>query len=98
MMDEQAHREDRPMKPQVVAHELGKRLADDAIVAWLDEYYNDQFNSGVSCRPPIMTCFRADDSKRFSQIVAALPKMVHTTLALSEWFRIAERMEHATHY
>jgi len=30
-MDEQASRPERPMKPQVVAAELGKRLADDAI-------------------------------------------------------------------
>src|SRR5215213_10996450 len=29
----QASRMDRPMKPQVVAHELGQRLRDDAIVA-----------------------------------------------------------------
>jgi hypothetical protein len=87
------HMEGDPMPGVGISH-----WRDDAIVAWLDEYYNDQFNSGVNCRPPIMTCFRADDSKRFSQIVAALPKMVHTALALSEWFRIAERMEHATHY
>src|SRR3989440_1121995 len=31
-MHERATRTDRPMKPQVVAHELGKRLRDDAIV------------------------------------------------------------------
>jgi hypothetical protein len=87
------HMEGDPMPGVGISH-----WRDDAIVAWLDEYYSDQFNSGVNCRPPIMTCFRADDSKRFSQIVSALPKMVHTALALSEWFRIAERMEHATHY
>ncbi|MDB5310916.1 MAG: pyruvate oxidase [Gemmataceae bacterium] len=33
LMLEQATRTDRPMKPQVVAHELGKRLRDDAIVS-----------------------------------------------------------------
>ena len=71
---------------------------DDAIVAWMDEYCEDQFNSGVNCRPYIINCFRAEDGKRFSQIVSALPKLVHTALALSEWFRIAERMENATHY
>src|SRR3982751_5597269 len=31
-MLERATRTDKPMKPQVVAHELGKRLRDDAIV------------------------------------------------------------------
>jgi pyruvate dehydrogenase (quinone) len=33
LMEERTSRPDRPMKPQVVAHELGRRLADDAIVA-----------------------------------------------------------------
>src|SRR5438034_6799962 len=33
LMDERASRRDTPMKPQVVAHELGKRLRDDAIVS-----------------------------------------------------------------
>ncbi len=32
LMQERATRRDRPMKPQVVAHELGRRLRDDAIV------------------------------------------------------------------
>jgi pyruvate dehydrogenase (quinone) len=32
-MDEQASRPDKPMKPQVLAHELGVRLGSDAIVA-----------------------------------------------------------------
>lgn len=32
-MDEQATRTDRPMKPQVLARELGRRLREDAIVA-----------------------------------------------------------------
>jgi pyruvate dehydrogenase (quinone) len=32
VMNKQATREDKPMKPQVVAHELGKRLNNDAIV------------------------------------------------------------------
>src|SRR5437870_2793313 len=32
LMEERGTRRDRPMKPQVVAWELGKRLADDAIV------------------------------------------------------------------
>jgi pyruvate dehydrogenase (quinone)/pyruvate oxidase len=33
LMDERASRRDTPMKPQVVAAELGRRLRDDAIVA-----------------------------------------------------------------
>jgi pyruvate dehydrogenase (quinone)/pyruvate oxidase len=33
LMAERGSRRDMPMKPQVVAHELGQRLADDAIVA-----------------------------------------------------------------
>src|SRR6185436_9687744 len=33
LMDERASRMDTPMKPQVVAAELGRRLRDDAIVA-----------------------------------------------------------------
>jgi pyruvate dehydrogenase (quinone)/pyruvate oxidase len=33
LMEERATRRDRPMKPQVVAHELGRRLREDAIVA-----------------------------------------------------------------
>jgi pyruvate dehydrogenase (quinone)/pyruvate oxidase len=33
LMQERASRQDMPMKPQVVAHELGKRLRDDAIIA-----------------------------------------------------------------
>jgi pyruvate dehydrogenase (quinone)/pyruvate oxidase len=33
LMDQRGTREDKPMKPQVVAWELGKRLADNAIVS-----------------------------------------------------------------
>lgn len=33
LMDERASRMDRPMKPQVIAHEIGKRLRNDAIVS-----------------------------------------------------------------
>ena len=33
LMEERGSRVDRPMKPQVVAWELGKRLADNAIVS-----------------------------------------------------------------
>jgi len=33
LMEKQASRMDKPMKPQLLAHELGKRLRDDAIVS-----------------------------------------------------------------
>src|SRR5262249_12703141 len=33
LMEEQASRQERPMKPQLVAGELGKRLSDSAIVS-----------------------------------------------------------------
>jgi pyruvate dehydrogenase (quinone) len=33
LMEKQASRQDKPMKPQVVAWELGKRLRDDAIIS-----------------------------------------------------------------
>jgi pyruvate dehydrogenase (quinone)/pyruvate oxidase len=33
IMEERANRRDKPMKPQVIAHELGKRLREDAIVS-----------------------------------------------------------------
>jgi pyruvate dehydrogenase (quinone)/pyruvate oxidase len=33
LMEERGTRQDMPMKPQVVAHELGKRLKNDAIIA-----------------------------------------------------------------
>jgi pyruvate dehydrogenase (quinone)/pyruvate oxidase len=33
VMEERATRRDKPMKPQVIAHELGKRLRSDAIVS-----------------------------------------------------------------
>ena len=71
---------------------------DDAIVAWFDDYCQDQFNSGVNCRPAIMRCFRTEDSKTFGQIIAALPRMVGAATALSEWISIAEEMERAAHY
>lgn len=66
---------------------------DDAIVAWLDNYCDRQFNSGVSSRAPIIRCFPPNDSKAFLQIVSTLPIMVQTALALSEWVRFGEEME-----
>jgi hypothetical protein len=66
---------------------------DDPIVAWLDNYCEDQFNSGVSCRAPIIRCFRPDDTESFLQIISALPRMVDTVLRLSDWVRLAGEME-----
>jgi len=66
---------------------------DDPIVAWLDEFYQEQFNSGVTCRAPILRCFRPEDTKTFLQIVSALPWMIKTAFALSDWVRWAEAME-----
>ncbi len=71
---------------------------DDAIVSWLDEYCQEQFNSGVECRMPVMKCFRADDQRTFGRLVNALPRMVRTAFALSEWYSIAEKMEYEAHY
>jgi hypothetical protein len=67
---------------------------DDPIVAWLDDFCEDQFNSGVTCRAPILRCFRPDDTKTFLQIIGALPWMVKTACGLSEWVRLAAEMEH----
>jgi hypothetical protein len=71
---------------------------DDAIVAWFDDYCQDQFNSGVTCRAAIIRCFRPNDTKSLIEIVTALPRMVETVFALSEWFRWAGEMENAGHY
>ena len=71
---------------------------DDAIVAWLDEYCQEQFNSGVDCRLPVMKCFRVDDQTTFRRLVTALPKMVRTAFALSEWLSIAQKVETDCHY
>lgn len=66
---------------------------DDPIVAWLDEFCQDQFNSGVTCRAPIVKCFRADDVPSFLKIIAALPLMAKTAFALSDWVRFAREIE-----
>ena len=71
---------------------------DDAIVAWFDDFCQDQFNSGVTCRAPIIRCFRPNDTKTLLGIVRALPRMVETVFALSEWVRWAGEMENACQY
>jgi hypothetical protein len=72
--------------------------SDDAIAAWLDDVCQEIFNSGVEGRPRVVRCFRPNDSARFSQILTALPKMVHVSLALSEWVRTVREMGNAGHY
>ncbi len=71
---------------------------DDPIVAWFDEFCQEQFESGASCRAPILLCFRPDDADFFLQIVEALPAMVRTVGGLSEWVRFAQELENASDY
>ena len=68
---------------------------DDAIVAWLDEYNNDLFQSGVSQRPMLLHCFRPNDTKQFIQIIAVLPRMIRAVFALREWVDLAREIEGA---
>ena len=71
---------------------------DDPIVAWFDEFCQEQFESGASCRAPILLCFRPSDTDFFLQIVKTLPAMVRTVSGLSEWVRFAQELENASDY
>jgi hypothetical protein len=71
---------------------------DDPIVAWFDEFCQEQFESGASCRAPILLCFRPDDRDFFLEIIGALPAMVRTVRGLSEWVRFAQELENASDY
>ena len=71
---------------------------DDPIVAWFDEFCQEQFESGSTCRPPIILCFRPEDTTLFLQIVAALPGLVRTVAGLSEWTRFSLELENASNY
>jgi len=71
---------------------------DDPIVAWFDEFCQEQFESGASCRAPILLCFRPDDKAFFSQILETLPAMVRTVSGLSKWVRFAQELENASDY
>lgn len=71
---------------------------DDPIVAWFDEFCQEQFESGSTCRAPIILCFRPKDTKFFLQIVEALPGLVRTIAGLSEWVRFALELENACNY
>ncbi len=71
---------------------------DDPIVAWFDEFCQEQFESGSTCRAPIILCFRPEDTAFFLQIVAALPGLVRTVAGLSEWTRFSLELENASNY
>lgn len=71
---------------------------DDPIVAWFDEFCQEQFESGSTCRAPIILCFRPEDTTLFLQIVAALPEMVRTIAGLSQWVRFSLELENASNY
>jgi hypothetical protein len=71
---------------------------DDPIVAGFDEFCQEQFESGASCRAPILLCFCPDNTDFFLQIIETLPAMVRTVGGLSEWVRFAEELENASDY
>ena len=71
---------------------------DDPIVAWFDEFCQEQFESGSTCRAPIILCFRPEDTAFFLEIVAALPGLVRTVAGLSEWTRFSLELENASNY
>jgi hypothetical protein len=71
---------------------------DDPIVAWFDEFCQEQFESGSTSRAPIILCFRPKDTKFFLQVVEALPGLVRTIAGLSEWVRFALELENARNY
>jgi hypothetical protein len=71
---------------------------DDPIVAWFDEFCQEQFESGSTCRAPIILCFRPKDTKFFLQVVEALPRLVRTIAGLSDWVRFAMELENACDY
>ena len=71
---------------------------DDPIVAWFDEFCQEQFESGSTSRAPIILCFRPKDTAFFLQIVDALPRLVRTIAGLSEWVRFARELENACDY
>lgn len=71
---------------------------DDPIVAWFDEFCQEQFESGANCRAPILLCFHQEDTRFFLQIIDVLPQMVRTIAGLSEWVRFASELENECNY
>ncbi|ANW00886.1 thiamine pyrophosphate-dependent enzyme [Bradyrhizobium icense] len=63
LMDERGTRMDKPMKPQVVAHELNKLVSDDAIIAtdsgtvttWIARHLKHRGNMKFSCSGNLAT-------------------------------------------
>ncbi|HEX3432013.1 MAG TPA: thiamine pyrophosphate-dependent enzyme [Rhizomicrobium sp.] len=63
LMVERASRKEKPMKPQVVAHELGRRLNDDAIVTtdsgtittWIARHFSIRDGMKFSCSGNLAT-------------------------------------------
>lgn len=86
--DEAYYMDGEPLPAVCISH-----WRDDAVVGWLDEFCERQFNSGVSCRAAIIRSFLPSDTRFFLQIISALPFMVQTVVALSDWVRLAEEME-----
>ncbi len=94
ILDDAAHYMDASPVPALgISH-----YRDDPIVAWFDEFCQEQFETGASCRAPILLCFRSDDTDFFLQIVEALPAMVRTVSGLSRWVRFAQELENASDY
>ncbi len=71
---------------------------DDPIVAWFDEFCQEQFESGSTARAPIILCFRPKDTGFFLQIIEVLPALVRTIAGLSEWVRFGAELENACNY
>lgn len=71
---------------------------DDAIVSWLDDYCNDQFNSGGVPRPPTVHCFRPGDTDQFMRALKTFSRMIGAIYALSDWVNIASELEAAAGY
>jgi hypothetical protein len=71
---------------------------DDPIVAWFDEFCQEQFESGTTCRAPIILCFCPEDTRFFLRIAEALPGLVHIVSGLSEWVSFASELENECNY
>ena len=91
--DEAYYMDGEPVPALCISH-----WRDDAVVGWLDEFCERHFNSGVSCRAAIIRSFLPSDTRFFLQIISALPFMVQTVVALSDWVRLAEEMENEFSY
>jgi pyruvate dehydrogenase (quinone)/pyruvate oxidase len=80
LMVEQGTRDDQPMKPQVVAHELGRRLSDTAIVCSDSGTIATWFARHISARPGQM--FQL--SGNLASMANGLPYAIAAQLAYPE--------------